>query len=254
MSYINKYNFGEFNPVWDPWVGCYKISEACDNCYVKPCNTFKNNYKPFNLQNSPAGTVIAVCLHSDFFLTEADRLRQRAWNIIRRNRDLIFIIITKRIDRIQKCLPYDWREGYENVILCATIENQKRANERLPVFLSIPAKHRWVTCSPMLEQIDLSKYLATGKIEHVECTGERCCDKETTIRPTKYEWVKDLAEQCKKAEVRFTMQYLGYNFLMTDGEVLHDWSKWCRSEAAEKLGLNFYKPITFNLSNSTITY
>jgi protein gp37 len=165
---------------------------------------------------------------------------------------LIFLIITKRVDRIAKCLPSDWGDGYDNVIICVTAENQKRADERIPVLLDLPVKHKWVTCTPLLEPINLEPYLKTGQIEFVEVSGEKSC--VMPARPTKYEWVEDLYKQCVKHDVRFYLIYLGHHFVMPDGTVRENWARWCRSEEADSLGLINYKPITFKLKDSTIMY
>jgi len=90
----------------------------------------------------PSGTMLHVCMTSDFFLEEADVWRDEIWDMIRIRSDVSFWIQTKRAGRIQQCLPFDWNDGWENVILCVTTENQKRADERLPILLDIPAKHK----------------------------------------------------------------------------------------------------------------
>ena len=255
--YLSKYNFGDDSRVWNPWFGCTKISEACDNCYIKPDeNSFRDLYYCFPHTDAKPGTFVAVSLHSDFFLEEADHIRPSIWLTIKTHPDLIFLIITKRVNRIIECLPDDWGDGYDNVIICATVENQKRADERLPILLNLPAKHRWVTCSPLLESIDLAPYLKTSKIEHVEITGERDCiiSRANALRPTKYEWVEAICNQCKENDVRFSLLYLGHNFIMPDGTIMKEWAPWYRQEVADSLGLFNYKPITFKLLNSEITY
>lgn len=250
--YTNKYNFGEKTYIWNPWRGCFKITEACENCYVKPENTFEDCYYPFPHNNIKTGTVITVSLQSDFFLEEADKYRDKAWDDIRNHPDLIFLIITKRIDRVAECLPDDWGDGWDNVIINVTAENQKRADERIPILLSLPLKHRWVTCSPLLEQVDLTPYLSTGKIEHVEALGEKSFT--MPARPVKYEWFEDLCNQCKQHDVRFSILYVGHNCIMPDSSVIGDHCTCYHSKLADSLNLFNYKPITFNLRNFSITY
>ena len=252
FMYNNKYNFGEKTYIWNPWRGCFKITEACENCYVKPENTFEDCYYPLPHGNAKAGTVITVSLRSDFFLEEADKYRYKAWEEIKNNPNLIFLIITKRVDRIAECLPDDWGDGWDNVIIDVTAENQKRADERLPVLLGLPLKHKWVACSPLLEAIDLTPYLSTGKIEVVETLGEKAYT--MPARPIRYEWVKALCEQCVEYNVRFSVLYIGHNFIMPDGTVIKDNCTCYHSQLADSLDLFHYKPITFKLQNSTITY
>ena len=89
---------------------------------------------------------------SDFFLEEADEWRDEAWDIIRARSDVIFFIITKRPQRIPECLPEDWGDGWENVFINVTAENQRRAEERVPLLLELPFKHRGVNVAPFIDR------------------------------------------------------------------------------------------------------
>ena len=75
--------------------------------------------------------------------------------MIRLRSDLRFMMITKRIDRFYKSLPEDWGDGYDDVTICCTMENQDRADYRLPLYKSAPKKHKVIICEPLLEWIDL---------------------------------------------------------------------------------------------------
>ena len=248
---LGKMNFGECTPIWNPWIGCKEVSEACENCYVLPHNCFIDKYIPF-VGNYPEGTLVSVGLKTDFFLEEADHLRKQAWDTIRENKNLIFLIITKRIERVLNCLPEDWGTGYENVIIAVTAENQKMANLRIPELIKLPAKHKWVTCSPLLEEIDLSQFLSSGEIEMVEVTGERGII--FPARPTYFSWCESLSKQCKEYEIRFALVYLGYNFIMPDGSVVQSHPRWYHNTLEDSLGLQYYKPLEFKLSNITKIY
>lgn len=250
--YTNRYNLGEKTHIWNPWRGCFKVSEACANCYVLPENTFEDCYYPFPHGNVKPGTVITVGLRSDFFLEQADKYREAAWDVIRSHPDLIFLIITKRVDRVAQCLPKDWGDGWSNVIIDVTAENQLRADERIPILLNLPLKHRWVACSPLLEHIDLSSYLKTGLIEAVEALGEKAYVKPA--RPIKYEWVESLKKQCESYDVRFNLLYVGHNFIMPDQSVIADNCTCYHSLLADSLNLDYYRPLIFNLENLDITY
>lgn len=249
--YINKHNLGK-KYIWNPWNGCFKVSEACENCYVFPENTFQDYYREFPHTNAKHGSVITVGLRSDFFLEEADKYRDLAWDVIRNNPNLIFLIITKRVDRVLECLPDDWGDGWDNVVIDVTTENQTRADERIPILLDLPLKHKWVTCSPMLSHVDLSPYLATRQIEAVEVLGEKSYT--MPARPIRYEWVEALMKQCIQYDVCFSVLYVGHNFIMPDGKVISDNCACYRSELADSLGLSYPKPITFNLKDLSVTY
>ncbi len=235
---------------WNPWHGCKKISPGCTNCYVYrrdaefgkdssvvtrtskfdmpvKCNR-KGDYK---LQ--PDGESVYTCMTSDFFLDEADVWRAEAWNIIRRRSDLHFVIITKRIHRFEVELPGDWGSGYENVTIFCTCENQNQADYRLPVFLELPIKHRTVIHEPMLEQIDIRKYLATGKIEGVTCGGESGPD----ARVCDFSWILDSMEQCVEYDVPFWFKQTGAMFKKGNKVYLID--RKAQMSQAQKAGVNY---------------
>ena len=83
----------------------------------------------------PDGEPVYTCFTSDFFLDKADAWRDECWQMIHRRPDLDFLIITKRIVRFAECVPADWGEGYGNVTICCTVENEEEAKRRLPIFL-----------------------------------------------------------------------------------------------------------------------
>ncbi|MBQ4139755.1 MAG: DUF5131 family protein [Clostridia bacterium] len=217
---------------WNPWHGCRKISDGCLHCYVyridsridKDASEVKKNISTFNLPIAknrrgeykyPSGTLFYTCFTSDFFLDEADGWRDEAWKIIKERRDCRFFIITKRIDRFDACKPVDWGDGYDHVTIAVTTENQKMADYRLPIYLNLPIKTKVIICEPLLEPIDLSKYL-TPEIKSVSVGGEsgddaRICD---------YDWVLGIREQCMRAGVGFSYHQTGAK-LMKNGKLYH---------------------------------
>ena len=180
----------------------------------------------------PSGEIVFTCLTSDFFIEEADAWRVRAWRMIRSRPDLMFFIITKRIERFCVSLPEDWGEGYGNVTVAATCENQQKADERLPILLELPIRHREVICEPLLEGVDLSRHLASGRLEGVLAGGES----GPGARLCRYEWVTDLAGQCERAGVPFTFKQTGARF-EKDGRV-YDIPRPMQAEQARRAGLS----------------
>ena len=206
---------------WNLWHGCRKISEGCRHCYVYRQDalwaqdaSLIRKTAAFDLPvrrdrtgryRIAPGETIHTCFTSDFFIDEADAWREEAWSMIRRRRDCTFVIFTKRIGRVAACLPEDWGDGWPHVVLCCTCENQKRADERLPVYLDLPLRRREVICAPLLGPIDLQRYLASGGIDLVTCGGESGND----ARVCDYAWVTALQEQCKSAGVAFSFHQTG---------------------------------------------
>lgn len=62
--------------------------------------------------------------------------------MLRERSDCQFLFLTKRIERFIDCVPLDWGDGWENVIVGCTVENQRRADERLEIFSQLPIKHK----------------------------------------------------------------------------------------------------------------
>ncbi len=248
--------------IWNPWHGCVKCSEGCDNCYMYYLDRMRDKsgadiYKTKAAFNYPvqkdksgnykikSGEQLRVCMTSDFFLEEADRWRDEAWKLIKSRPDVVFYLLTKRPQRVFDCLPDDWGEGLENVLFNVTCENQRRADERIPYLLDLPFKHKGIMCAPFIGAVDISQYLESGKIEQVICGGENYGG----ARPCRYEWVESLYNQCKEHNVKFCFIETGSVFIK-DGRLYNIPDKTKQSEQAYKSGMRFDgKPIEFKLTD-----
>ncbi len=211
--------------LWNCWHGCHKKSEGCLHCYVYRRDeqydidssiVRKNVAFRLPIQRDryhnykiPSGTTVFTCFSSDFFIEEADEWREDAWQMMRIRRDLTFYIVTKRPERIQQCLPDDWGKGWNHVILCCTVENQHRADERLPIFRELPLAHRHLICEPLLTDIDFGESLHGGWIEQITAGGES--GKEA--RECHFEWIQHLRAQCVENDVAFFFKQTGRHFV-----------------------------------------
>lgn len=236
--------------IWNPWHGCHKCSEGCQNCYAyfldkrygRDTNEVARNKSDFNLPvkkdkygnwKLPGGVFVRVCMASDFFIEEADEWRDEAWDFIRRRPDVTFSLLTKRAERIGRCLPDDWGDGWDNVTLSVSCENQKRLEERMPFLLDVPAKHRWVSLKPFIGEIEIARFLATGKIETVLAGGENYLGS----RPLHYDWVKQVYDDCVKYNIRFIFGQTG-NIFIKDGKQYKIRNRTEQMVQALKSGLN----------------
>ena len=208
---------------WNPWHGCHKISPGCANCYVyridrrhgrDPSQVFCTGEFDLPVRRGrdgawkvPAGELVWTCFSSDFLLEDAYQWRPLAWSMIRQRPDLRFLFITKRIHRLEQCLPPDWGEGWDNVYVCSTAEDQARAEFRLPILCRAPLRHRGVVCEPLLGPVDLSPWLG-GDIFQVVAGGES----GSGARVCRWEWVLDLRRQCVEAGVPFRFKQTGARF------------------------------------------
>ncbi len=92
----------------------------------------------------------------DLFDDRADPAwRARWWRLVKATPHLLWTPLTKRPENIPGMLPEDWGDGYPNVMLMVTCEDQKRANLRIPLLFAAPA--RWYGCyyEPAAGPIDL---------------------------------------------------------------------------------------------------
>src|SRR3990167_4980051 len=144
------------------WYGCKKVSAGCKFCYAELEMTrygrefrivarAKGFGKPLSWKE-PAK--VFVNSWSDFFIEEADEWRAEAWEVIRRTPHLIYQILTKRPENIAARLPADWGNGWPNVWLGISAEDQKNADKRIPVLLNVMARVRFISAEPLLGPID----------------------------------------------------------------------------------------------------
>ncbi len=249
---------------WNPWHGCIKCSEGCQNCYVYYLDRMRGKnggdvYRTrtgfrYPLSKDRAGSykiqsgeMISVCMTSDFFLEEADGWRAEAWEMMHQRSDVIFLLLTKRIERVRECLPENWGDGWDNIFLTVTCENQKRADERIPVLLELPFRHKGLHCAPLLGPVSIGRYLDSGQIEQVACGGEnyggsRACD---------FGWVKALHEECVSRDITFCFMETGTVFIK-DGRKYRISSKQMQNLQAFRSGLNYQgKKSRFHLVDSS---
>ena len=209
--------------IWNPWHGCHKLSEGCRFCYIHKgdakrgidtdviaktdqfdapiAKTKSGEYK------MKSGQTVYVGFATDFLIEEADEWRKECWRMIAERTDLHFVFLTKRIDRFLHCIPEDWNDGYDHVTIGCSIENQKRADERLKVFVDTPIKHRNIICQPLIEAINIEPYL--DNIELVMVGGES----DKNARELDYDWVLSIRSQCIDHGVPFEFRQCGTHFI-----------------------------------------
>jgi protein gp37 len=114
-----------------------------------------------------------------------------------------------------KLLDYFSPKPPHNVWIGTTVEDQKRADERIPDLIEIPAVKRFLSCEPLLEPLDLSYWLTeslTPQIDWVICGGESGPD----ARPMHPDWARRLRDQCVSVGVPFFFKQWGA-WLHADG-------------------------------------
>ncbi len=234
--------------MWNLWYGCKKYSDGCKHCYVYRSDAKYGRdaskvikTKQFGLpiekkKNGeyicPSGTMFWTCFRSDFLIDECDEWRIDAWKMIKERSDCHFLFIIKRIERFNVSLPDDWGDGYENVTVCVTCENQETADYRLPIFKSLPIKHKIIIHEPLISSINIKQYV-DSTIQEVVVGGES----GYYARECNFEWVLAIREQCVEENVSFTFKQTGTNFIK-DGRRFKVDRKMQHSQA-RKAGINY---------------
>ncbi|CAI6087204.1 phage Gp37/Gp68 family protein [Cohnella sp. JJ-181] len=106
----------------------------------------------------------------------------------------------------------------KNVWLGVSVENQKAADVRMPLLLETPAAVRWLSCEPLLGEVDLFKagglqggavgeteFDAHGLVDWVVVGGES----GHKARPMIPDWARSLRDQCQAAGVPFLFKQWG---------------------------------------------
>ncbi|HHW03382.1 MAG TPA: phage Gp37/Gp68 family protein [Thermoanaerobacterales bacterium] len=249
---------------WNPVIGCTPVSEGCDNCYARRmayrlrgrCGYPQN--EPFKVTLHEERILepyywhkprrIFVCSMSDLFHPEIpDEFIYRVLLTMQQNPRHTFLLLSKRPERILRWnnlqKPWNSEEWPQNIWVGVTAENQKRADERIPILLQIPAAVRFVSCEPLLGPVDLSPYLGNLYFCNNPRHGQLCpdgimyakdkqiiicryckqpveivhlldwviCGGETGpgARPMHPDWVRNLRDQCMDAGVPFFFKSWG---------------------------------------------
>lgn len=113
-----------------------------------------------------------------------------------------------------------------NVWIGTSVEDQKRADLRIPQLLNTPAAVRFLSCEPLLGPVDLVAPLSTWAAGRAVQINERLHwvivggESGTGARPMHPGWARHLRDQCQDAEVPFHFKQWG-SFSPVEGEPAH---------------------------------
>ena len=187
---------------WNPTSGCTHVSPGCEHCYAEALSLrFHRSAGPWTKQNEALNVKLHpdrldLPLHwkrprrvfvdsmSDLFhdLIPADYIAQE-FAVMALASNHTFQVLTKRPARMQALITDASFEatvdakirehGYicaceldewplPNVWLGVSVEDQRRADERIPLLVQTPAAVRFLSCEPLLGSIDLDQWLDVG--------------------------------------------------------------------------------------------
>lgn len=240
------------------WIGCTKVSSACDHCYAEEeqdhrrhrvqwgphsdrsyCKQGWADIRKWNRAAAANDNVdpdlgrrrrVFINSLSDFFDNHASvtAWRAAAWDLIRECPNIVFMLVTKRPQNIRKMLPPApiWNEIRERVWILTTAENQEEGDRRIPAMFEAfgrgyaePAAFG-VSCEPLLGRLDLSAYL--DRLDWVIVGGES----GKHARPMHPRWAEQLRNDCVAARVPFHFKQWG------------GWTRWTPDLSADVVYLN----------------
>lgn len=203
------------------WMGCSKVSAGCKFCYMERIMGVKASKRIWRTSDAKfyaplkwlEPRMIFTCSMSDFFIKEADGWRADAWDVIRKTPHHTWQILTKRPERILECLPADWGEGWKNVWLGTSIENQDHLH-RATSLANIPAHIRFISAEPLLGEIDLNKdehgKAVLEKFHWCIIGGESGYEKGPHgYRECKLEWMEKLVNDLSASQIKVFIKQMG---------------------------------------------
>lgn len=254
---------------WNPIRGCSRVSEGCRNCYAErqaarfsgKGQAYEGLVRIANGHPQWTGKVEFVERHlmdplrwkepkrifvnsmSDLFHEGVSNdWLQRIFQVMAKAQQHVFQVLTKRPERMRSYM-HDWRpveRVFPNVWLGVSVEDQKTADERIPLLLQTPAALRWVSAEPLLGDIQLPEeaFVCPANEPHQICP---CLDWVVVggesgpgARPMDIEWARSIVAQCEERSVSVFVKQLGRNPYITVGENSvklrdpkgGDWSEW----------------------------
>jgi len=256
------YSGGDLNVV----TGCTPVSAGCDHCYGRAIyERFGLDYskvvchedKLARLATAGFGRLVrnaagheeryspkrgvphkAMC----FLVDTGDLFHERVnyifvrlvFDVMYARDDVIWQVLTKRPDRMRSfsLWYHKARVPAPHVWLGVSVEDQRAADERVPLLLDTPAAVRFVSVEPMLGPVDLYPALCSYRppswgygpeIDWVICGAESGPNR----RPFDPAWAADVRDQCREAGVAYyAKQDAGLRPgvpLLLDGVTVHEW-------------------------------
>lgn len=219
------------------WWGCLKVSPGCEHCYAETFSkrVGRNIWGPPQTterwrtkgpwrdclkwdQKAQADNVrrrVFCQSMSDFFEDhpQVEPWRREAFGILEGFRSLDVQLLTKRPENVLDMVPRHWLTRWpDNVWIGTSIEDQKRADERIPELLKIPAAVRFLSVEPLLGPVRIREYLLHGYHKHFKPGIHWCIvggESGHGARPMHPDWARSLRDQCQAAGVAYFFKQWG---------------------------------------------
>lgn len=234
---------------WNPVTGCSKVSAGCQHCYAETlAKRFEGDaFRPWVAKWAARNVVLhpnrlPMPLHwrtprrvfvnsvSDLFHDQVpDAFVDRVFAVMAQAPQHQFQVLTKRPERMrayitQSCTGVSAPGPMPHVWLGTSVEQQRWVAPRVGALAATPAAVRFLSCEPLLGPLDVSAYLATGRIHWVIVGGESGAG----ARPVDPAWVRALRDQCVACGVPFFFKQWGGVARARAGRELdgRTWDEW----------------------------
>ncbi|EFO33809.1 phage Gp37Gp68 family protein [Roseibium sp. TrichSKD4] len=164
---------------YNPWIGCSKVSPACDHCYAETQNNHRkwaegwgphaarkrtktrSNLQKWDKKANELGVRYRVFCASLADIGDNHRSIDPIWRRqlvgdIRQYTNLDILLLTKRPQNIPTLYPDLMEDWPSNAWIGTTVENQVEADRRIPRLLKLPAPVRFASVEPLLGPVDLT--------------------------------------------------------------------------------------------------
>lgn len=201
---------------WNPTTGCDKISAGCKFCYAEVMSRrlramgVEKYSEGFKIRTHEAAleipytwkkpAMVFVNSMSDLFHDEVPlAFIKKVFKVMNDCPHLTFQVLTKRSDRLANVAnKLNWTQ---NIWMGVSVEDSK-VTKRIDHLRKVPAHIRFLSCEPLIGPLH-NLYL--DNIDWVIVGGES----GHRPRPMKEEWVLDIRDQCKAADVSFFFKQWG---------------------------------------------
>lgn len=213
---------------WNPTTGCTKISSGCKFCYAEIMSKrlkamgiekYKDAFKirahsdqlniPYTWKSSK---VVFVNSMSDLFHKDISLdFIQKVFKVMNDNPNHVFQVLTKRAERLYEV--HKELKWTHNIWMGVSVENEEVA-DRIDFLRKTKARVKFLSCEPLIGPL---LNLNLKKIDWVIVGGES----GHRPRPMNSDWVLDIQEQCKKADVAFFFKQWGGRNKKANGRLLN---------------------------------
>lgn len=216
---------------YNPMSGCSPLSEGCGRCWAKRTAETRlrgragyDKDEPFKITfhrdrlGEPGSwkkphSCFVVSMGDLFHSDVPDDFIDSVMNVMMGTPHHLYFVLTKRAKRMADYMTErsEFFKRLRHVWFGVTVENQKRADERIPELLRLPTSNLFLSIEPMLGPVDLMMRVPTTPDNFFHTikwvivggeSGEGC-------RPMDLDWVRPIRDLCTEAKCAFYFKQLG---------------------------------------------